>query len=72
MFIIIGISSIITSIFLVYYYFAIRDNKQRYVDESSAYPMWHWKFLRIYWISIVLAIAFFFGTLGIAAILISI
>ncbi len=72
MFIVIGVTSIIASLILLYYYFVIKDNKEQYIDESDKYPMYHWKFFKRYWISILICIIFFLFTLGVAAILISI
>lgn len=72
MFIIIGTTSIITSIILILYYFQIRDNREKWIKESDNYSMLNIKFYRRYWISILLSIIFFLSTLGLAAILISI
>lgn len=70
MYILFGLLITLSGAFFVWYYFTIKDNKQKYESESNAYPIYHWRFFfKRYLIGYVLMLIMILLTLGPAMII---
>ncbi len=68
MYLLIGIAMIVLSAVVIIYALADSKNKNQYMNEATSYPIYHWKFLRVYWAPLLLGTSIVLICLGFSTI----